>query len=175
MSLDFLWCLSVALQVLWVCQKPLSSLCSLWLPGTQCLPGFFLCSESYEMETSPSGSPPNIWNILCMFRCLFFHKGKATSWAFSPNFSELCRFLFAVLQVLWCFHELLSSFMFSEAPRHTRYAVPHQCSETGETEITPKKSEHWYIFHFSLSLPREKLQVGYFFLIRNRVRLRGRA
>lgn len=160
MSLDFLWCLSVALQVLWVCQKPLSSLLFSVAPRYSVYASFFLCSESYEMGTSPSGSPPNIWNILCMFRCLFFHQGKATSWAFSPNFSELCRFLFAVLQVLWCLHELLSSFMFSEAPRHTRYAVPHQCSETGETEITHKKSEHGYIFHSSLPSPGRSYKLG---------------
>lgn len=48
--------------------------------------------------------------------------------------------------------------MFSAAPRHPRFAVPHQCSESDETEITPlgspgKARALMYILLFSF-LPK---------------------
>lgn len=67
--------------------------------------------------------------------------------------------LLAVLQILWCCHRLLNSFVFC-CLQASKYAVLHQCSESGETETiplgSPWKAWHWCMFYCFLSLPREK-------------------
>lgn len=147
-----------------VCQKPLSSLLFSMAPRYSMYARFFWI----------------IWDgiFYACFTVLFFHKGRTTSRASSPNCSELCRFLFAVLQVLWCFHEL-ELFHVLWSPQAFKVCCSSSVlwdrwDRNHSSRQPPKKSEHWYIFHSSLSLPREKLQVGSFFLTVNNVRLRGR-
>lgn len=118
------------------------------------------------------------WNILCMFHCFIFSQGKShklgifsqLQWAVSVSVCSITSSL--VFPWAWALSCSLSpqafkvccssSVLWDRQDRNHSYRQP------------PKKSEHWYIFHFSLSLPREKLQVGSFFLTVNSVRLRGR-
>lgn len=102
----------------------------------------------------------------------FFPQGRSHRWALSPN-GELCRFLFAVLQVLWCCHKLLSSFLFLKSPGiQSMLFLISALSQVWQKPLP--WAEHWCIVYSSLSLPREKAQVGLFLLIVGSVMLRGR-
>lgn len=58
-----LWCLSVALQVLWFSAASCPAFCcSQGLPGIQSMPASWQCHESGEADTSPLGSPPKSQN-----------------------------------------------------------------------------------------------------------------
>lgn len=110
--------------------------CSLWPPGTESMPVLLVLWVIWDRNQFLRQPSEKLEYLMHIPLFSFFPQGRSHSWALSPN-SELCQFLFAILQVLWCCHKLLSSFLFSAVPRHPKYAVPHQCSESSETETTP--------------------------------------
>lgn len=87
--------------------------------------------------------------------------------------------LFVVLHVHRCSNKPLSS-LFSVVPKHPKYVgVLHQHSKLDKTETSPWDSslKSWdtgCIFHFSLSFPRENLQVCVFFWLPQAVLVWGR-
>lgn len=135
----------MALQVLWHCHKPLSSVLFSVAPRYPKYAISVSALSHVRQKPIPWAALQKASMFDARFSVLFFSQGRSHSWALSPSCSKLCPFLSAVLQVLWCCHKLLNSFLFSAAPRHPRNAVPHQCSELGKTETTllgsPPKSQ----------------------------------
>ena len=104
-------------------------------------------------------------------------QGEATGWAPSPRCRELCQFLSAVLQVLWCCHSCWTLFCSLLPPGIQGYSGSSSvlCIWWDRNHFhgqPPEKSEHWWMFHCCLSLPREKLQVGIFLPLVSSAKLR---
>lgn len=78
-------CVSVALRVLWHCYKPLSSVLSLWPPGTQTVPFLSVLWVMWVRNQSLRQPSEKLECLMCVSLFSSSPKGGATSWALSPQ------------------------------------------------------------------------------------------
>ena len=100
----------MALQVLWHCHKPLSSVLFSVAPRYPKYAISVSALSHVRQKPVPRAALQKARMSDARFSVLFFSQGRNHSWALSPSCSELCPFLSAVLQVLWYCHKLLNSF-----------------------------------------------------------------
>lgn len=139
-----LWCLSIALQLIWGCHPALY--CSPWplCQAHQCL---HRGDRNQSVRQAPEN--PEHW----AHAPIFSFPWGVSHWAVAAS---------AVLHVFWSSNKLPCSLLFSVASRQLEYSWSRQHSKTGGTETvltySSEKLEHW-TYAPTFAFPKEKLGV----------------